>query len=282
MTRDSLSLPPNHQPWLPLAANPTTPAVHNWPPSVQPTAQDVIAKFERVYDTGQHNHMCARIPLPTHLHISTWSTLLEADQDAVLVDLLQYGFPVNYTKDKSPAIPFTNHHSAKVHATAVEKYILKETSLGATIGPFKTNPLSSPLHLSPLQTVPKSKTGDPTARRVVLDLSFPHTGTSVNAGIPKDSYLGQSTHLTYPSVDALARLVIQHGKGCLLFKVDLSRAFRQLLLCPCCIRYCAYQWRHRIFIDLAFPYGIRSACLNCQRVAEAIVRCEDLQTRIQI
>ena len=216
--------------------------------------------------------MATRHPVPTLLNIPSWVRLMSQDPDKALVDLLQYGFPVNYTKSQEPMVPFTNHHSANVHSAAVDKYILKEVSLGATMGPFSSNPLDSAIILSPLQTVPKKCATDPTARRVVLDLSYPHTGTSVNAGIPKDSYLGQATTLTYPSVDSLVHMVLTHGKGCLLFKVDLSRAFRQLYLCPCCIKYCAYQWRDYIFIDLTFPFGIRSACLNCQRVAEAVVR----------
>ena len=194
------------------------------------------------------------------------------DKDNDLVDLLQYGFPINYSRSKLPCVPFTNHHSARAHPHAVDKYITKELSAGGLIGPFDSNPLTSPVILSPLQSVEKKVADDPLARRIVVDLSYPD-GTSVYDGIPKDLYLGQDYQLRYPSVDNLIKQIQTHGPGCLIFKVDLARAFRQLLfMCPGDIGKCAFGWRGHIYLDIAFPFGLRSACLNCQRVADAICR----------
>ena len=86
------------------------------------------------------------------------------------------------------------------------------------------------INLSPLHTVQKKK-GCDDKRRVVLDLSFP-MNSSVNAGIPEDSYLGQYFVIEYPSVVSLAELIVQHHMhphgGCWMLKHDLSSMYRQV------------------------------------------------------
>ena len=172
----------------------------------------MLAAHRQVTDSGRHNHAHCRLPVPTHLNIEHWRALMESDQDSKLVELLEFGFPINYTKNELPAVPFTNHGSATAHSHIIDGYISKELSQGATIGPFTVNPLITDIVLSPLQSVPKKSASDPNARRVVLDLSYPHNDTSVNAGIPRDSYLGDPTTLTYPSIDALANMVLLYGQ----------------------------------------------------------------------
>ena len=69
-----------------------------------------------------------------------------------------------------------NHAGARNFSKEIEKYIKKEVTYGAVLGPFTENPFEDRLYLSPLNSVPKS---DSTERRVILDLSFPK-GHSVN------------------------------------------------------------------------------------------------------
>ena len=57
-------------------------------------------------------------------------------------------------------------------------------------------------------------------------------GESVNDGIYKDTYLGFTAKLTFPKVDDFARRIYSVGEGCMMFKIDLSRYFRQLPLDP--------------------------------------------------
>ena len=68
-------------------------------------------------------------------------------------------------------------------------------------------------------------------RRTIVDLSWPKN-FSVNAGVMKDNYLGSSFVLNYPSVDYTVKKIVELGPGCLLYKVDISRAFRQLKVDP--------------------------------------------------
>ena len=69
-------------------------------------------------------------------------------------------------------------------------------------------------------------------RRVVFDLSYPKTGTSVNDGVPRDTYLGEPHNLTFPSVDSLVQCVVELGPGCKLMKADMKSAYKQLYVDP--------------------------------------------------
>ena len=64
-----------------------------------------------------------------------------------------------------------------------------------------------------------------------MDLSFPH-GMTVNTNISKDFYLGIDFILTLPSIDHITNKIKQLGKGSLLYKVDISRAFRHRKIDP--------------------------------------------------
>ena len=65
--------------------------------------------------------------------------------------------------------------------------------------------------------------------RTIVDLSWP-LRASVNCGMDKDKFLASHILLNYPSVDNIIEKVIQLGPGSLIYKVDSSRAFRQLHL----------------------------------------------------
>ena len=60
-----------------------------------------------------------------------------------------------------------------------------------------------------------------------MDLSWP-LGISGKSGIDKDMFLDSHILLNYPSLDNIIKKVIQLSPGSLIYKVDISRAFRQL------------------------------------------------------
>ena len=135
------------------------------------------------------------------------------------------------------------------------------------IGKFLyNNPFPIPCNLNPLNSVPKR---DSDERRIIVDLSFPK-GDSVNATIPKNSYLGEPFHLTFPTVDALIAMVKHKGQGCALFKRDLQRVYRQIPVDPGDIHHLGYKWRGDLFFDVMLPMGLRSAALCCQRTTNLI------------
>ena len=87
-----------------------------------------------------------------------------------------------------------NHSGAKQLSVAVQKYLLKENSYGAILGPFAENPFICNIVLSPLNSVPKKEISE---RRIILDISFPK-GMAINDSVSKDFYLGERVFLSYP------------------------------------------------------------------------------------
>ena len=148
----------------------------------------------------------------------------------------------------------------------VDKYFVKEMAHDAMIGPFFCPPFSTRVGVSPISTREKRDSAD---RRIILDLSFP-PGRSVNDGIQKDWYYDETMNLRYPSIDTLTKRVKELGKGCLLWKIDMSRWFRQLPLCPRDYSMIGMRWRNLLFFDKVVPMGLRSAAFCAQRVSSAI------------
>ena len=227
----------------------------------------------RVIESGLYNFECVREPVPTKFNIGKWRDYLCEYDDKIVCDYLEFGWPINYVSEYQPNVPPTNHASAIRYARQVDAYLLGELREGATMGPFSQDPFApeSPAAvLSPIQTVEKEKGVANGKRRVVIDLSYPDDQNSVNAGIPKDTFLGLEYQLRYGSFDDFADLVVGQGQGCLMFKRDLSRAFRQIYVCPSAYHLLGFQWQGKLYFDLVFPFGLRSACVACQRTTEAI------------
>ncbi|CAC5395923.1 unnamed protein product [Mytilus coruscus] len=68
-------------------------------------------------------------------------------------------------------------------------------------------------------------------------------------------------------------LLLNHGRGCAIWKLDLSRAFRQLVLHvldPHDLHLKGYEWRGQIFIDNRLIFGMRSSPQACQRTTNAV------------
>ena len=146
------------------------------------------------------------------------------------------------------------------------KYLQKESSNKAIIGPFRENPFKSGIKISPLNSIPKKETSE---RRVIMDLSFPK-GASLNDYVSKDEYLGEKIELVYPKVDDFIQLIKQKDIGCLLFKTDLRRAFCQLNLCPSSYNLYSFVLNKHIFCDCVLPMGAKSSAFLCQRFSNAI------------
>ena len=81
----------------------------------------------------------------------------------------------------------------------------------------------------------------------MINPSWPQ-GNSVNAGVPSDKYLGTEFVLTYPSVDNITQEVLRLGRGCKIFKVDISRAFRHVPIDPGDVDLLGLYWKE-YFID---------------------------------
>ena len=113
--------------------------------------------------------------------------------------------------------------------------------------------------MSPLNSVPKPHSNE---RRFILDLSWPAT-----------FFLGEPMALTYPTVDDIAECIVQLGPGCLLSKLDLKRAYRQLPVDPFDYPLLGYSWRDKLFLtsDCQWVSGAAATVL-CKSNANEIRR----------
>ena len=153
-----------------------------------------------------------------------------------------------------PVFDLRTHRGALLFSEQVTAYVTKEISLGRVAGPFDAVPFTDGFLVSPLNTVPKR---DSPERRVIADLSWP-CGTSVNDGIPSDSFLGEPISLSYPTTDSIVDAVISRGPGCLLYERDLKKAYRQFSVDPKDYHLLGYTWDNQYYFDTVLTNRLRS------------------------
>ena len=150
---------------------------------------------------------------------------------------MEFGFPLDFNRNCPLRCDNKNHSSATEYPNDVEAYIKEESDYQAILGPFPKNPIPGG-HCSPFMTRSKPNSD---RRRVIVDLSWP-VGESVNAGIDKNMYLGSQFDLNFPSVDHITEEAKRIGRGALLYKVDVSRAFRHVKVDPGDYDLLVLQW----------------------------------------
>ena len=69
------------------------------------------------------------------------------------------------------------------------------------------------------------------SRQVILDLPYPR-GHSVNSHVDKDKFDHSSFVLKFPNIDHITEDIVQCTGECLLFKIDVVCAFRNLRVDP--------------------------------------------------
>ena len=187
---------------------------------------NILQAHANVRQSGVPNFMSCRIPVQTQLKVQAWKKYLDSYWDRQLIDLIQFGFPLDFNRSIEIHSTEVNHTSALTYPEHVSQHISEEIQYGAIWGPFKQLPF--PCHVSPFLTRDKPNSNN---RRVILDLSFP-ANHSVNDGVEKDKYLGSYFQLKYPSVDDIVYSLKQLGPDALLYKIDISRAFRHIRIDP--------------------------------------------------
>ena len=224
---------------------------------------DPLQLHKIVGQFGCPNFLGARIPVVSKLNIDIWKFYLHEYWDQQLVDLLEFGFPLDFDKNTVLVSTEDNHASARHFSSHVQTYIQEELKHGAMLGPFDHKPI--PLHVSPFMTRDKA---DSDTRRTIVDLSWPK-GQSVNSGVQKSKYLGTEFILNYPSVDDIVKRVIRLGPGSLLCKIDISRAFRQLKVDPGDINLLGLKL-DSYYIDQSVPFGYRHGSIFFEKVTDSI------------
>ena len=143
-------------------------------------------------------------------------------------------------------------------------YIEEECKFGALLGPFDVNPIEN-THNSPFMTRNKPNSD---RRRVIIDLSWP-LGASVNSGTDKNTYLDAPFMLMFPTVDDITSELKRLGRGALLYKIDVSHAFRHVKVDPGDYDLLGLHWHHA-YVDTYVPFGMRHGSHIFQCLSDAV------------
>jgi hypothetical protein len=128
--------------------------------------------------------------------------------------------------------------------------LAKEVSLGSMAGPFSVPPFPN-LQVSRFSLMEKPNNS---GWRFLFDLSYPED-LSVNAGIPREA-----AAVSYVKVSDICNKILAIGRGALLSKFDISRAYRHVPVCPADRRLLGLMWKGLYYIDLTLPFGGRPCC----------------------
>ena len=208
--------------------------------------------------------MQARIQIDSQLNVEAWKKYLEGYWDQQLCELIQFGFPLDFNRSCILNHEQGNHKSSVDFPADIEAYIEEELKYGALLGPFPRHPISAG-HCSPFMTRAKPNSD---RHRVIVDLSWP-PGASVNASIDKTSYLDSVFSLTFPTVDDITGQLKRLGRGALLYKIDVSRAFQHVKVDPGDYDLLGLEWQDA-YIDTFVPFGTHHGSQIFQHLSDAV------------
>ena len=133
--------------------------------------EDHFRAHKLVKESGKHNFEGCRIPVPTTIRYDRIRAALgnkATTGDLRILDLLEFGMPIDCDASYGVRKCQKNHFSAVSFKAQVSEFFSKGVQSGALLGPFKISPIQD-LCFSSLMTVPKEETD----RRVIVDFSFP-------------------------------------------------------------------------------------------------------------
>ena len=156
-------------------------------------------------ESGVPNFAKAKIQVNTSWNFEKLEEWLQFYEDKELINYLKYSWPLNAINTiEDHSLP-SNQKGARENPEDIRAFLRKELEEGAIIGPFKKNPFGKVARFSPLDTRPKK---DSTEKQVILNLSYPFKGNSVNSSINTTEYSQkEEMKVKYPSVDNLANIV---------------------------------------------------------------------------
>ena len=218
---------------------------------IGPGFESPIEQHHTVKSYGVPNFLGARSPVNSQLNVSAWEECLVNYCDKQLIELMRFGFPLDFNREASLFCDMVNHTSAVQFPHDVDAYLAEEHFHDAILGPFKKSPIDK-CHYSPFITREKSGSN---LRRVIIDLSWPRD-QSVNVGIDKNSYLNSEFVLQFPTVDHIVNQLKKVGRGCHLFKIDVSCAFRHIKVDPADYDLLGLHWDAH-YVDTCLPFGSR-------------------------
>ena len=153
---------------------------------------------------------------------------------------------------------FTNSPSALANPSVVDSILEKEVTEGAMAGPFPRPPIPG-MQCSRFSILQKP---DKSGWRLLFDLSYPR-GFSVNDGISHED-----SSVSYSKLSDVCDEIIKVGKGALLCKFDISRAYRHVPVSRVDRRLLGLSWNGNFYVDLTLSFGGRSCCAIFNKVGD--------------
>ena len=169
-------------------------------------------------------HQLNTFSITTPIQVHTLANYLE-NYDSFLANYLIQGFTFGFRIPYQGPRLFRlskNLPSIKGKEHILEERITQELLHHRIAGPFQCPPFPN-IQISPLGLVPKISPGE---YRLIHHLSFPEEG-SINHYIPKDLCTVQ-----YQSIHTAIEIIQKMGKGALVAKTDLEKAYKQIPIIP--------------------------------------------------
>ena len=180
--------------------------------------------------------------ISTPLTRDVWVEVLASHPDQAfaryICDGIEHGFRIGFQRGYPLRSATANMESAHQHPNVISEYLRKELSLGRMLGPFSSTDSLPPLHVNRFGVIPKGHNSG--KWRLITDLSFP-PGDSVNDGID-----AAFCSMSYTTVENVASLVADLGRGSLLAKVDIESAYRLIPVHPQDRQLQAMEWEGQI------------------------------------
>ena len=228
---------------------------------------DPLACHKKTRESREYNCLKCRIQLSDSIDFDYLFSFGQDYWDYQLFAFLKYGFPLDFDRNTTFLCPtFTSHNSAKFFPQHVLTYLQEEKAHRAIFAPPPFLPFGVDTQISPFITREKS---DSEKRRVIIDLSFP-PDHSVNAGVPKNTYLGTAFKLHYPTIDMITQRLCDLGPGAHIYKIDLARAFRQLFVDPSDWDLLGLHWDGSYYGDCRVPFGYWNGSMFLTRFTDYI------------
>ncbi|HVW98865.1 MAG TPA: reverse transcriptase domain-containing protein [Candidatus Babeliaceae bacterium] len=181
-----------------------------------------------------------------------------------ILNMIEFGAQIGYMGDRSQSRSAHNLRSATSTPEIermVSEIIAADVAAGKKAGPFDTPPFS-PFSVSPIGAVPKGGSWD--RIRVIHHLSFPKGGDSINANIMDEE-------LKLDSFDQACEAIRSFGeKLCLLIKLDVEAAYKQIAVHPLDRPLLGFQWQGKYYYELVLPFGLKSSGARWELIARAL------------
>ena len=86
--------------------------------------------------SGTYNFWGLKIPVQSQLNVQQWEKNLAGYWDTQLVELIRYGFPIDFNRQSPLRWEDKNHNSALQFPQDVDAYLSEEVEFGAIMGPY--------------------------------------------------------------------------------------------------------------------------------------------------